>query len=69
MVFCVFNKWNTISLNGNIGIGFIFNRLVYLKVNYNHPFTKLLDDNSVEAIDRAIVGSVGLNINELVRLF
>jgi hypothetical protein len=62
-------EWNEVTFNGSIGIGVIYNELVYFKIGYNHPFTKLLDDNSVEVIDSALVGSVGLNINELVRLF
>ncbi|MCK9450677.1 MAG: hypothetical protein M0Q90_03210 [Bacteroidales bacterium] len=62
-------KWNTITFNGTVGIGLIYKQLVYIKLEYNHAFTKLLDDNGVEVIDRAFVGSVGVNINELVKLF
>lgn len=62
-------EWNKVTFNGSIGIGVIYNELVYFKIGYNHPFTKLLDEKGVEVIDRALVGSVGLNINELVRLF
>ncbi|MDY0077102.1 MAG: hypothetical protein RBR87_07465 [Bacteroidales bacterium] len=62
-------KWNTITFNGTVGIGLIYRQLVYIKVEYNYAFTKLLDDKGVEVIDRAFVGSVGVNINELVKLF
>jgi len=63
------HTWNPATLNGNIGIGVIYNELIYIKIEYNQAFTKLLDDKGIEVIDRAFMGSVGININELVRLF
>lgn len=58
-------KWNAVTLNGKIGIGVIYNELIYFKIGYNQGLTKLLDDKGVEVTDKGIIGTIGININAL----
>jgi hypothetical protein len=56
--------WNH-TLNGNLAIGMLFNRWLFLEVDYNQGLTKAIDENIMQITERYFSVSIGVNINQL----
>lgn len=57
--------WNNITFNGNVGLGLIYNDLIFVTFKYNHSLTNLLSKNYITVSDRYFGCCVGMNINKL----
>jgi hypothetical protein len=56
--------WNH-TLHGNLAIGILFNRWLFLEIDYNQGLTKAIDEDFMQITERYFSVSIGVNINQL----
>ncbi|MBU1368854.1 MAG: PorT family protein [Bacteroidetes bacterium] len=57
--------WNYGTLHGNLAIGILFNRWLFLEIDYNQGLTKALDKTIMQITERYFGITLGVNINQL----
>lgn len=57
--------WNYGTLHGNLAIGMLFNRWLFLEIDYNQGLTKSIDKPIIQITERYFSVSIGVNINQL----
>lgn len=57
--------WNYGTIHGNLAIGILFNRWVFLEIDYNQGLTKAIDKPIMQITERYFSITLGVNINQL----
>jgi hypothetical protein len=63
----IIEDFNKFTLSGLIGIGFEYQDLFYLDIEFNPAITKNFDDTGLSIKDRYVGVTIGLNINTLTK--
>lgn len=61
------DKFNKLILSGLIGLGFEYNNLIYVDLEYTPAITKTLNDKGLTITDRYYGMTLGINIKQLIR--
>jgi hypothetical protein len=67
-IFKLVDEYNTVTLDGLMGIGISYNQLLYFDFEYNPSLTKLYDNSFVTVKNRYFSLTLGININKILKI-